>query len=74
VDAVARIAHGLGAKLVAEGVETAAQLGKLRAIGCDEAQGYLLGRPMSPEALVALAMSGPGPETAMARAAETNAA
>lgn len=58
VDAVARIAHGLGARLVAEGVESAVQLGRLRDIGCDEGQGYLLGRPMAPEALARLPVTG----------------
>lgn len=56
VDAVTRIAHGLGAKLVAEGVESAVQLARLRELGCDEGQGYLLGRPMAPEALTRLAL------------------
>ncbi len=46
VESVVSIAHGLGAKVVAEGVETVAQLARLRVIGCDEAQGFLLGRPM----------------------------
>ena len=54
VDAVARIAHGLGASLVAEGVESAIQLERLRQIGCDVGQGYLLGRPMTPDALARL--------------------
>ncbi len=58
VDAVARIAHGLGARLVAEGVESAVQLARLRDIGCDEGQGYLLGRPMAPEALARLPVPG----------------
>lgn len=56
VDAVSRIAHGLGARLVAEGVESAVQLARLRDIGCDEGQGYLLGRPMTPDALARLPM------------------
>ena len=54
VDAVVRIAHGLGARLVAEGVESAVHLARLRDIGCDEGQGYLLGRPMPAEALIRL--------------------
>ena len=56
VDAVSRIAHGLGARLVAEGVESAVQLARLRDIGCDEGQGYLLGRPMAPDALARLTL------------------
>jgi EAL domain-containing protein (putative c-di-GMP-specific phosphodiesterase class I) len=57
VDAVVSIAHGLGARVVAEGVETVAQLARLRAIGCDEAQGFLLGRPIPAADLVALLRS-----------------
>lgn len=40
------LAHALGVHVVAEGVETAYQLDILRELGCDEAQGFLLGRPM----------------------------
>jgi predicted signal transduction protein with EAL and GGDEF domain len=36
----------VGLRTVAEGVETAEQLGELRKLGCDYAQGYLFARPM----------------------------
>jgi EAL domain-containing protein (putative c-di-GMP-specific phosphodiesterase class I)/AmiR/NasT family two-component response regulator len=39
------LAHELDMSVVAEGVETAAQLARLAEYGCDVAQGYLLGRP-----------------------------
>lgn len=45
--AVITMAHGLGLKVTAEGVETLDQLRVLRAQGCDEVQGYLLARPAS---------------------------
>jgi len=46
VRAVVDIAHTLGLKVVAEGVEQEDQLGILRALGVDEVQGYLYSRPM----------------------------
>jgi EAL domain-containing protein (putative c-di-GMP-specific phosphodiesterase class I) len=47
------LAHGLGLKVTAEGVETPAVLALLAGMGCDQAQGYLIGRPMTLEALMA---------------------
>lgn len=46
------IAHDLGLRVVAEGVETRAALDVLRAWNCDEVQGYFTGRPMSAAALL----------------------
>jgi EAL domain-containing protein (putative c-di-GMP-specific phosphodiesterase class I) len=45
--AVIAMAHGLGVEVVAEGIETLEQLAVLRRYGCDEGQGFLLGRPVA---------------------------
>ncbi|MFZ0607433.1 MAG: EAL domain-containing protein [Xanthobacteraceae bacterium] len=45
VQAVILIAGSLGIKTVAEGIETEAQLKLLKLLGCDDVQGYLLGKP-----------------------------
>jgi EAL domain-containing protein (putative c-di-GMP-specific phosphodiesterase class I) len=45
------LAHSLGVRAVAEGVETTGQLELLRGMGCDYAQGYLFSRPLDFEAL-----------------------
>ncbi|MCX4470935.1 bifunctional diguanylate cyclase/phosphodiesterase [Micromonospora sp. NBC_01655] len=42
------LAHALGLTVTAEGVETASQADRLRAIGCDAAQGWHFGRPAPP--------------------------
>jgi EAL domain-containing protein (putative c-di-GMP-specific phosphodiesterase class I) len=44
--AILVMAHALGLIIVAEGVETNAQLGFLRAHGCDEIQGYRFSKPL----------------------------
>jgi diguanylate cyclase (GGDEF)-like protein/PAS domain S-box-containing protein len=45
VRSIVDLAHSLGMTVIAEGVESAAQLSFLRACGCDFVQGYLIGRP-----------------------------
>jgi EAL domain-containing protein (putative c-di-GMP-specific phosphodiesterase class I) len=47
--AIISLAHNLKLKVVAEGVETEAQMNFLRSHGCDEMQGYLFARPLSVE-------------------------
>jgi EAL domain-containing protein (putative c-di-GMP-specific phosphodiesterase class I) len=44
-----RLAHTVGLTVTAENVETAAQLGRLRALGCDTGQGWYFGRAVAPE-------------------------
>ncbi|MCW2671851.1 MAG: GGDEF-domain containing protein [Frankiales bacterium] len=51
VRATVHLAHSLGARAVAEGVESQALQVALQSLGCDVAQGYHLGRPMPAEAL-----------------------
>jgi EAL domain-containing protein (putative c-di-GMP-specific phosphodiesterase class I) len=48
-------AKATGSKVVAEGVETAAELSALRQLGVDKAQGYFLGKPMPLESAAKLA-------------------
>ena len=51
VAAVVAMAHALDLSVVAEGVETADQLQRLRTLGCEQAQGYQLARPGPPGAI-----------------------
>ena len=58
VSATTRLAHALGLEVVAEGVETAGELDKLRSMGCDFAQGYYWQRPCSAEKTMKLLTAG----------------
>jgi EAL domain-containing protein (putative c-di-GMP-specific phosphodiesterase class I) len=51
VAAVTAMAHVLGMRVVGEGIETVEQLQGLRELQCDQGQGFLLARPLRPEAL-----------------------
>ena len=49
VETIISMAHNLGRKLVAEGVEMQAQCDRLTELGCEVGQGYLFGRPVPPD-------------------------
>jgi len=53
IESSVRLAHDLGMRTVAEGVETAATLELIRALGCDIVQGYYYARPMPADQLIA---------------------
>lgn len=65
VRAIVNLGHSLDLEVIAEGVETAAQVAHLRAENCDEVQGFYFGRPMAAEAFVDLVRR----ETQLARIA-----
>jgi diguanylate cyclase (GGDEF)-like protein len=70
VHSTIELAHNLGLKVVAEGVETDACLDELRALGCDLVQGYLISGPLRRSKLEAWLRESPWgiarPETAVA--------
>ena len=47
--AVVALARNLGLEVVAEGVETVMQLDQLKALGCDQGQGYYFSKPIGEE-------------------------
>jgi diguanylate cyclase (GGDEF)-like protein len=57
VSSTIELAHRLGLRVIAEGVESQTQLATLRAAGCVVGQGYLLGRPLAGDELVSSAHS-----------------
>ncbi|MFM9437788.1 diguanylate cyclase (GGDEF)-like protein [Janthinobacterium sp. CG_23.3] len=54
IRAIVSMAHALGMGVVAEGVETQQQLEILRALQCNEVQGYLISRPVAADAMLEL--------------------
>jgi diguanylate cyclase len=58
VAAIIALGHSLGLRVIAEGVETGAQLLQLREQGCDEMQGFLFSRPVPATDMTQLLLSG----------------
>jgi len=67
VRTIIAMAHTLGFKVVAEGIETEAQARYLREHRCEEGQGYLFARPMPAAELAALLASRQAAEAALPR-------
>lgn len=61
VDAVVSLAHALGLRVVAEGVESEAQRDLLIGLRCDELQGFLIAKPMAPKSLALWVMEDTAP-------------
>ena len=59
VQAIVMLAEQIGVGVTAEGVETTAQLTKLKELKCDEAQGYFFARPLSAQAAQELIAASP---------------
>ena len=57
------MAHHLGLRVVAEGVESNTQLNTLSNLGCDQAQGFLIGRPMPAKAMARLLRGSPSSQS-----------
>jgi EAL domain-containing protein (putative c-di-GMP-specific phosphodiesterase class I) len=57
VGAIVRLGQTLGLRLVAEGVETSQELKRVRALGCDAAQGYYISKPIAASEVAPLLLS-----------------
>ncbi len=58
VETIVRLGHALQIKVTAIGIETGAELGAVRDLGCDRAQGFYLGKPMTGDELAACIAAG----------------
>jgi EAL domain-containing protein (putative c-di-GMP-specific phosphodiesterase class I) len=65
------LAHGLGLKVVAEGVETEAQADMLKEMGCELAQGYLYSKPAPSDIIEQLLRNNRAANVMRARAASS---
>ena len=54
IQASVALAHALGMRVIAEGVETQAQRDLMATMGCDEMQGFLFSRPLPPDKIAAM--------------------
>ncbi len=54
IEAVVLMGHNLGMKITAEGIETADDLARVRALGCEKGQGYLFSRPLDEASILEL--------------------
>ena len=61
IRSIVGLGHSLGLRVTAEGVEDEVALAYLQQVGCDEAQGYLIARPLDEAALEAWVAARPGP-------------
>ena len=55
IRSIVELARNVGAKSIAEGIETLAEAELMAELGCDELQGYYFSRPISPEVSTAMA-------------------
>jgi EAL domain-containing protein (putative c-di-GMP-specific phosphodiesterase class I) len=69
VRAIVEIGRSLGMATIAEGIETPTQLERLRGLGCNLGQGFLLGRPLDAVAIRAIVANPSQPDWATALAA-----
>ena len=69
VEAIVAMSHGLGARVICEGVETREQLARLREIGVEHAQGYLIGKAAPTEAVLSGEAARVGEAAALGQAA-----
>lgn len=65
VEAVIRLGEALGLRTVAEGIETAVQLDRLRGLRCEQGQGFLFSRPLDERAIDILLRGGEVPDASI---------